>query len=536
MGREENDLSYDKDVLNQRSDPTCNQIHPKFSLAKLFYPSHGDPEEEEKHADYYHQTGKNPGVFDLTDRDLNINKKLEMEFGASVSTINRLNTNTKLEDLLSFDDGGKDESKALLRKSSSLFEEISQKDLEGSELIGRSKTLHEKDELINQLLLVIKTLNAKIHDIENTSRVNSAMLDNVIKKKVDHTDVIKQNANDLLARLQHQSEYLDSFSNLSISTEGEESDGEEESKLSKHRSQRDMSRSRIACSDVEMQTDPKPAAFPFGCQTNFANANEIKIKELQQLLVKQEEEFEAKLEEAKKMDDVEDAFQAFLDQLDLNENEERIIIDGESRVWKIIRCSKSIIEDECLEEEEEEDEDEKPASTEHTSNKSELNEELKEQLRNRDRPTNPMRKLDSPGEDIQIEDTKEKKSQQTPKSESKEGILIVEDNAQDSDSNEVSNIKDELEGSIGDSKSGRTSKEPVNDDLITFPSHEVEKVEKSDDSKEGKAKSDKKNLDTKANSEALEVAKSDDSFERDPSKRFPTLSDEEKDQDGEDLK
>ena len=28
------------------------------------------------------------------------------------------------------------------------------------------------------------------------------------------------------------------------------------------------------------------------------------------------------------MDDVEDAFQAFLDQLDLNENEERIIIDG----------------------------------------------------------------------------------------------------------------------------------------------------------------------------------------------------------------
>lgn len=46
------------------------------------------------------------------------------------------------------------------------------------------------------------------------------------------------------------------------------------------------------------------------------------------------------------MDDVEDAFQAFLDQLDLNENEERIIIDGESRVWKIIRCSKSIIEDE----------------------------------------------------------------------------------------------------------------------------------------------------------------------------------------------
>lgn len=48
-------------------------------------------------------------------------------------------------------------------------------------------------------------------------------------------------------------------------------------------------------------------------------------------------EFETKLKEANKMDDVEDAFQAFLDQLDLNENEERIIIDGESRVWKIIR-------------------------------------------------------------------------------------------------------------------------------------------------------------------------------------------------------
>jgi hypothetical protein len=40
-----------------------------------------------------------------------------------------------------------------------------------------------------------------------------------------------------------------------------------------------------------------------------------------------------------KQDDCEDAFQAFLDQLELSENEERIIIDGESRVWKIIRCS-----------------------------------------------------------------------------------------------------------------------------------------------------------------------------------------------------
>ena len=46
-----------------------------------------------------------------------------------------------------------------------------------------------------------------------------------------------------------------------------------------------------------------------------------------------------------------------MDQLDLSENEERIIIDGESRVWKIIRCSRSILQDE----EEEEEEEEEPA-------------------------------------------------------------------------------------------------------------------------------------------------------------------------------
>jgi len=41
-----------------------------------------------------------------------------------------------------------------------------------------------------------------------------------------------------------------------------------------------------------------------------------------------------------------------LDQLDLSENEERIIIDGEGRVWKIIRCSRSILNEEEEEEEE----------------------------------------------------------------------------------------------------------------------------------------------------------------------------------------
>lgn len=37
--REEGSLTYDKDVLDQHSDPTSNSMDAKFSLAsKLFYP------------------------------------------------------------------------------------------------------------------------------------------------------------------------------------------------------------------------------------------------------------------------------------------------------------------------------------------------------------------------------------------------------------------------------------------------------------------------------------------------------------------
>lgn len=38
IGRGDLSMSYDYEVLNQRSDPTFNQIHPKFSITKVFYP------------------------------------------------------------------------------------------------------------------------------------------------------------------------------------------------------------------------------------------------------------------------------------------------------------------------------------------------------------------------------------------------------------------------------------------------------------------------------------------------------------------
>lgn len=68
----------------------------------------------------------------------------------------------------------------------------------------------------------------------------------------------------------------------------------------------------------------------------FRQRQEQRIK--QSLLAQQE-----KLQMAEKQEEAEDAFQAFLDQLELSENEEWIIIDGESWVWKIIRCSWSIL-------------------------------------------------------------------------------------------------------------------------------------------------------------------------------------------------
>jgi len=243
-------------------------------------------------------------------------------------------------------------------KLASLLDEIKETDFDPSTILENNKTLQEKDELITQLFFIIKNFQEKVGDIENTSRANLAMLDNEIKKKQDVSASISQNNSHLLYKLNKQNEYLNSLNELNLSTESSEN-SEEESKIGSRKASRDISN----FIENSIQTDPRPSAFPFGCQTNFSHSYELKIKELEQLLVKQEESFQIQLEEAKKIDDVEDAFQAFLDQLDLNENEERIIIDGESRVWKIIRCSKSIIEDECLEEEEEETEEEKQAES-----------------------------------------------------------------------------------------------------------------------------------------------------------------------------
>ena len=47
----DNSMSYDKDILNQRSDPTLNQVNSEFSLAKLFYPSENQKEEERPFTD-----------------------------------------------------------------------------------------------------------------------------------------------------------------------------------------------------------------------------------------------------------------------------------------------------------------------------------------------------------------------------------------------------------------------------------------------------------------------------------------------------
>lgn len=489
IGRDDNSMSYDKDVLNQRSDPTWNQIDNEYSLKQMFFPSEMDPQEEEKRFSDLRNNMKSADVFDMTGDSLRVSKNLESEFVSSANSIGqKFNPNTPLNDLLSFEDVSKDESRSAMIKSANLLDELNRNGGDIGQFINKNKTINEKDELIENLLWVVKNLGAKIKDLESTSRANSAMLDNIIKKKQDFNKKVHQNAEGLLLRFKKQNEYLDNLSDLNLSTEGSNEDSEDEESKRINQKDHNSSRAKTACSECSIQTEPKPSAFPFGCQTNFANANELKIKELQELLIKQEEEFENKLEEARKMDDVEDAFQAFLDQLDLNENEERIIIDGESRVWKIIRCSKSIIEDEWLEDEEEEEEEEKPTATNSdatSSKKAEMNDELKEQIRNRDRPTNPMRKLDSPDKEGAESNKKANDEQkQASPSENKEGILIVEDNAQDSDSNDASHIKEELEGSIGDSKSGRKSQDPDQEELIKFASDDVENIEKSDDSQE----------------------------------------------------
>lgn len=260
--RRDHSMSYDKDILNQRSDPTLNQINSEYSLAKLFYPSADNLAEEEKH--------------------------INTEFDAF---------SNKIE-------------------------------------LGESSE-------------VTKLLKAKINDLENTSRANKAMLVNALKRKQEPNKKIYDNCIRLKNLLKTQNDFINETGNMSMSTESSQDEAEyEDSKINDSRSRSVKSPMKSQLLNIDTQTDPKPVSFPFGSQTNFPQPNEAKIIELQNLLIKQEEEFAIKLEEAKKMEDVEDAFQAFLDQLDLNENEERIIIDGESRVWKIIRCSKSIIEDE----------------------------------------------------------------------------------------------------------------------------------------------------------------------------------------------
>ena len=55
--RGKNSMSYDNNVLNQRSDPTLNQINSQFSLAKLFA---SNISEEEKYINFDNR-GASPG-------------------------------------------------------------------------------------------------------------------------------------------------------------------------------------------------------------------------------------------------------------------------------------------------------------------------------------------------------------------------------------------------------------------------------------------------------------------------------------------
>lgn len=332
-------MSYDKDVLNQRSDPTLNQIDNNFSLKKMFFASEMEYDfEEEKRVGGLNNRGKPHELFNITSEDLLISKNFESEFVSSAASLaNKFNAPSALNDLLSFDDARASEIRQSEVQSAVVknlnFNDDINIDQEYKDIINKAKNTQDKDDLINNLLLVVKNLSAKLKDLENTSRANSAMLDNVIKKKKDLANRTMENADVLLRKFKKQSILLDSLNDLNTST----SDSNSDSEYPKSKSIKDITRSKTSCSELSIQTEPKPAAFPFSCQTNFANHSDQKIKELESMLLKQEAEFTLRLEEAKKMDDVEDAFQAFLDQLDLNENEERIIIDGESRVWKIIR-------------------------------------------------------------------------------------------------------------------------------------------------------------------------------------------------------
>lgn len=181
-----------------------------------------------------------------------------------------------------------------------------------------------------------------------------------------------------------------------------------------------------------------------------------------------------------------------------------------------------------------------PLETMGSPIKQDLSEKLKEQLRNKDRPANPMRKLESPGKETDsakpspktVDDVRPNKSPDLKSRDAKEGILI-EDNVQDNDtdSQEVSIIKDELEGSIGDTKSGRNSKEPDGDANLIQTEFDVENVEKSDDEhKDSEPRSDKHF--PKLTDQELEFDESDNKHEQSSgrSKHLLDIENDESDQ------
>ena len=96
------------------------------------------------------QMGMRNNVFDMKEKIL-YKEKLDKEFVTSTGSEISKFAPREMDELMSFDDM-QDESKYTLLKSVTLLQEIKQTDFDKSHLIKNTKTLLEKDELINQLL------------------------------------------------------------------------------------------------------------------------------------------------------------------------------------------------------------------------------------------------------------------------------------------------------------------------------------------------------------------------------------------------
>ena len=203
---------------------------------------------------------------------------------------NKKSTIQKLDDLLDFDDAN-EEVDFDATNPDQLLDELLKSHPNVSKLKTGSNPENDQDKLVFGLLKVIKGLTNKISDFENTSRANRAMLDNRISKIQGGNHDANKNLNKLMSLMKTQDEEI-------LNTTDYESDLSEESiediqmdtsKNSMKSPLKESPKVKVSTNDLSIQTEMKPAAFPFGCQTNFANASDTKIKELKELLANKEE-------------------------------------------------------------------------------------------------------------------------------------------------------------------------------------------------------------------------------------------------------